>query len=229
MHGLLIVFEGIDGSGKATQSAELVKRLNDAGRQVMHVSFPDYDSPSSVLVKMYLHGDFGKNPSDVNPYASSLFYALDRFASYRTKWKDFYQQGGIVIADRYTTSNMVHQMTKFDDEQERAQFLEWLEKTEYTELELPKPDCVILLDVPLIVSEKLVKERAVRGGSMDIHEQHIDYLRRCHAAYQILCQKYGWRRVECTHEGAIRSIHDIANDVFSKIQSLLTIKEKEEK
>ena len=118
-------------------------------------------------------------------------------SSYRTKWKDFYQQGGIVIADRYTTSNMVHQMTKFDDEQERAQFLEWLEKTEYTELELPKPDCVILLDVPLTVSEKLVKERAVRGGSMDIHEQHIDYLRRCHAAYQILCQKYGWRRVEC--------------------------------
>ena len=116
-----------NGSGKATQSAELVKRLNDAGRQVMHVSFPDYDSPSSALVKMYLHGDFGKNPSDVNPYASSLFYALDRFASYRTKWKDFYQQGGIVIADRYTTSNMVHQMTKFDDEQERAQFLEWLE------------------------------------------------------------------------------------------------------
>ena len=112
MHGLLIVFEGIDGSGKATQSAELVKRLKEAGRQVMHVSFPDYDSPSSALVKMYLHGDFGKNPSDVNPYASSLFYALDRFASYRTKWKNFYQQGGIVIADRYTTSNMVHQMTK---------------------------------------------------------------------------------------------------------------------
>lgn len=128
MKGKLIVLEGIDGSGKETQSNLLEKKLKEKGREVMHISFPDYESPSSALVKMYLKGDFGKNPEDVNPYAASLFYAVDRFASYRMKWKDFYEKGGIVIADRYTTSNMVHQMTKYEDEVKRKDFLSWLEK-----------------------------------------------------------------------------------------------------
>ena len=123
-HGTLIVLEGIDGSGKATQSALLEKKLKEAGKDVMHISFPDYASDSSALVKMYLKGDFGADPGDVNPYAASLFYAVDRFASYRMKWKDFYEKGGIIIADRYTTSNMVHQMTQYDDEEERTQFLD---------------------------------------------------------------------------------------------------------
>ena len=127
-HGTLIVLEGIDGSGKATQSALLEKKLKEAGKDVMHISFPDYASDSSALVKMYLKGDFGADPGDVNPYAASLFYAVDRFASYRMKWKDFYEKGGIIIADRYTTSNMVHQMTKYDEEEDRTQFLSWLEK-----------------------------------------------------------------------------------------------------
>lgn len=162
-HGTLIVLEGIDGSGKATQSALLEKKLKEAGKDVMHISFPDYASDSSALVKMYLKGDFGADPGDVNPYAASLFYAVDRFASYRMKWKDFYEKGGIIIADRYTTSNMVHQMTKYDDEEERTQFLSWLEKTEYGELELPRPDLVILLDIPLRMSEALVKARAAEG------------------------------------------------------------------
>ena len=150
MKGKLIVLEGIDGSGKETQSNLLEKKLKEKGREVMHISFPDYESPSSALVKMYLKGDFGKNPEDVNPYAASLFYAVDRFASYRMKWKYFYEKGGIVIADRYTTSNMVHQMTKYEDEVKRKDFLSWLEKTEYGELELPRPDLVILLDIPLV-------------------------------------------------------------------------------
>lgn len=126
MKGKLIVLEGIDGSGKETQSNLLEKKLKEKGREVMHISFPDYESPSSALVKMYLKGDFGKNPEDVNPYAASLFYAVDRFASYRMKWKDFYEKGGIVIADRYTTSNMVHQMTKYEDEvKEKISFPGW--------------------------------------------------------------------------------------------------------
>lgn len=213
MKGTLIVLEGIDGSGKETQASLLEKKLKEKGREVMHISFPDYKSPSSALVKMYLKGDFGKNPEDVNPYAASLFYAVDRFASYRMKWKDFYQKGGIIIADRYTTSNMVHQMTKYEDKKARKDFLSWLEKTEYEELELPVPDLVILLDIPLGVSENLVKERARQGGTMDIHEQHLDYLRKCHDAYQELVNLYGWKRIPCTKEGKLRTIEDIGKDV----------------
>lgn len=221
MKGKLIVLEGIDGSGKETQSNLLEKKLKEKGREVMHISFPDYESPSSALVKMYLKGDFGKNPEDVNPYAASLFYAVDRFASYRMKWKDFYEKGGIVIADRYTTSNMVHQMTKYEDEVKRKDFLSWLEKTEYGELELPRPDLVILLDIPLAVSENLVKERAKKGGSMDIHEQHLDYLRKCHDAYRQLVALYHWKRIPCTEEGRLRSIENIGKDVEKAVAAVM--------
>ncbi|HBK27766.1 MAG TPA: dTMP kinase [Dialister sp.] len=219
MKGKLIVLEGIDGSGKATQSALLEETLKRQGKKVMHISFPDYDSDSSALVKMYLKGDFGKDPSDVNPYAASLFYAVDRFASYRMKWKQFYEDGGIVIADRYTTSNMVHQMTKYDDSEERKKFLSWLEQTEYVELELPRPDKVILLDIPLSISENLVKERAKQGGSMDIHEQHLDYLRKCHDAYQELVKQYGWTKIACAEKGVLRSVEEIHEDVLKAIRN----------
>ncbi len=220
--GTLIVLEGIDGSGKATQSALLEKKLKAEGREVMHISFPDYDSDSSALVKMYLAGDFGKDPSDVNPYAASLFYAVDRFASFRRKWKDFYENGGIVIADRYTTSNMVHQMTKYEDKEQRAAFLTWLEKTEYEELELPRPDLVILLDIPLAMSEKLVKERAEKGGSMDIHEQHLEYLRKCHDAYQELVSLYGWQKIACAENGSLRSMEDISEEVGEAAEAIIS-------
>ena len=219
--GKLIVLEGIDGSGKATQSVLLEKKLKAEGKEVMHISFPDYDSDSSALVKMYLAGQFGKDPGDVNPYAASLFYAVDRFASYRTKWKDFYEKGGIVIADRYTTSNMVHQMTKYEEEKERKDFLTWLEKTEYEELELPRPDLVILLDIPLSISENLVKERAKQGGTMDIHEQHLDYLKKCHDAYQELVTMYGWQKIACAKDGSLRSMEDIAAEVEKAVEAII--------
>lgn len=137
------------------------------------------------------------------------------------KWKDFYEKGGIVIADRYTTSNMVHQMTKYEDEVKRKDFLSWLEKTEYGELELPRPDLVILLDIPLAVSENLVKERAKKGGSMDIHEQHLDYLRKCHDAYRQLVALYHWKRIPCTEEGRLRSIEDIGKDVEKAVAAVM--------
>lgn len=218
MKGTLIVLEGIDGSGKATQAALLEEALRAAGKDVMRISFPDYGSESSALVRMYLAGDFGKDPADVNPYAASLFYAVDRFASFRMKWKTFYEEGGIVIADRYTTSNMVHQMTKYDDAAARRDFLAWLEKTEYEELGLPRPDIVFLLDVPLAVSEKLVADRAAAGGSMDIHEQHREYLRKCHDAYQELAARYGWARIACTEADAMRRAEDISEELAAVLR-----------
>ncbi len=218
MIGKLIVLEGIDGSGKATQSEILGKKLLDMKINVKHVSFPDYESPSSSLVKMYLQGDFGKDPGDVNPYAASLFYAVDRFASYRRKWKSFYENGGFVIADRYTTSNMVHQMTKYDEREKQEKFLSWLEQTEYEKLELPRPDMVILLDVPLDISKKLVMERAAAGGSMDIHEQHLEYLEKCYSAYQVLCEKYGWQKISCTSGGNLRTVEEISADIEERVK-----------
>lgn len=203
MNGKLIVLEGIDGSGKATQSGLLEDHLIKSGKDVMHISFPDYGSPSSALVKMYLNGDFGRAPGDVNPYAASMLYAVDRFASFRMKWKSFYENGGVVIADRYTTSNMVHQMTKYDDEGKRKEFLSWLDHMEYEELELPRPDVVILLDVPPAVSKKLVRERAKQGGSMDIHEQHSAYLEnaamrtRYFVKLMAGCVFPAWRMADC--------------------------------
>lgn len=220
MKGKLIVFEGIDGSGKETQASLLENKLKQQGKEVMHISFPDYGSQSSALVKMYLHGDFGSDPGDVNPYASSLFYAVDRFASFRTKWRNFYENGGIVIADRYTTSNMVHQMTKYNEPDKRKEFLRWLEEIEYVKLELPRPDMVILLDIPLAISENLVRERAKKGGSMDIHEQNLAYLRKCHAGYEELTELYGWNRIFCTENGVLRSMEDINEDIMKVVGTL---------
>ena len=122
--GKLLVLEGLDGSGKATQAKLLAAHLAGSGRRVMEVTFPDYESDSSALVKMYLSGQFGSRPDDVNPYAASSFYAVDRYASYKTKWGSFYEAGGIVIADRYTTSNAVHQCSKLPPDQWDG-FLRW--------------------------------------------------------------------------------------------------------
>lgn len=218
--GKLIIIEGGDGSGKATQTKKLVERLISEKNQVMSVSFPDYDSDSSALVKMYLAGDFGKNPDDVNPYVASTFYAVDRFASYRMKWKEFYDNGGIVIADRYTTSNMVHQMVKYDDSEERLKFLDWLEDLEFVKYALPKPDVVCLLDVPLDVTLKLMDQRFNKTGGKtgDIHEKNRKYLENCHKAYDELVERYNWKRIPCTLNGEMKSIEEIHEEVYQAIK-----------
>ena len=141
--GRLLVLEGLDGSGKATQAKLLAAHLAGSGRRVMEITFPDYESDSSALVKMYLSGQFGSRPDDVNPYAASSFYAVDRYASYKTKWGSFYEAGGIVIADRYTTSNAVHQCSKLPPDQWDG-FLRWAFEYEYQLLGLPAPDAVFI-------------------------------------------------------------------------------------
>ena len=156
MSGKLFIIEGGDGSGKATQTRLLYEHLQRDGRPVRAVSFPDYDSDSSALVRMYLRGDFGSDANAVNPYAASAFYAVDRYASYQRGWKDFFQAGGIVLADRYTTSNMLYQMIKFETPAERTAYLDWLEDFEFNKMGLPRPDQAFLLDVPLAVTEQLI-------------------------------------------------------------------------
>ena len=208
----LIVIEGLDGSGKATQAKLLADALREWGRSVTEVSFPDYGSDSSALVKMYLAGEFGQKPDDVNAYAASSFYAVDRYASFKKDWEEDYR-GGIVIADRYTTSNAVHQGSKLDPK-DWDSYLAWLFDFEYNKLGIPAPDLVIYLRVAPEVSQKLLARRY--GGNMeleDIHEKDVEYLRRCRLAAEYCAEKMGWKTVECTREGEMRSIEEIQEEV----------------
>lgn len=222
MKGRLFIIEGGDGSGKATQTRLLTEHLQRDGYDVKSVSYPDYDSDSSALVKMYLRGDFGSDADVVNPYAASAFFAVDRFASYQMKWKAFYEQGGIVIADRYTTSNMLYQMIKIDDPAQRRAYLAWLEDFEFRKMGLPAPDKVFLLDVPLAVTERLMADRTGKTGGQtgDIHEKNEGFLAKCHAAYDELAQRYHWQRIACTEGGAMRTPEAIHQDLYGCLFTL---------
>ena len=196
--GKLIIMEGLDGSGKGTQAELLARRLTEQGRTLRKITFPDYASDSSALVRMYLAGKFGDKPDDVNPYAASSFYAVDRYASYKMNWGGFYQDGGLVISDRYTTSNAVHQCAKLPPEQWGA-FLDWLFDFEYHKIGIPKPDRVIYLAVDPEVSQRLMTARYHGDESKkDIQEKDTEYMARARAAAEYCAKTLGWRRIECT-------------------------------
>lgn len=214
----LIVIEGLDGSGKATQAKRLTEALVEKGIPVREVSFPDYGSDSSALVRMYLSGQFGTDPQDVNAYAASSFFAVDRFASYKKDWHRDYARG-VVIADRYTTSNAVHQCSKLPKEQ-WDDFLNWLFDFEYKKLGIPAPDRVIYLNVDPAVSQALMTAR-YRGdeNKKDIHERDIAYLRHSREAAAYCAEKLGWETVECCRDGQMRSIEDIHKDVMKLLEN----------
>ena len=219
--GKLIVLEGTDGSGKATQTAALLQRLQREGVDCRKIEFPRYQEESSALIREYLRGDFGEKPSDVNAFAASTFYAVDRYASYRQDWGAYYQQGGLVIADRYTTSNAVHQGSKLQGA-ERTDFFDWLFDYEYRLLELPKPDLVIYLDVPVDLTERNMHRREARTGTAaDIHERDDDYLRACRVAAGEAAARFGWKKIACTKDGAMRSIEEIHEDVYRAVKEVL--------
>lgn len=209
----MIVIEGLDGSGKGTQAKLLTQNLEQEGFRVRKISFPDYASDSSALVKMYLAGEFGHDPGDVNAYAASTFYAVDRFASFKKDWGQFYADGGILIADRYTTSNAVHQCSKLPEEAWDA-YLAWLFDFEYNLMGIPEPDAVVYLKVDPAVSQKLMTGRYAGDESKkDIHEGNIDYLNRSRMAAGYCSKKLGWNEIECTDETDMRSIEDIQAEI----------------
>ncbi|MCD8231088.1 MAG: thymidylate kinase [Clostridiales bacterium] len=221
MSGTLIVIEGLDGSGKATQSELLCTYLKNKGMSVKKVSFPCYKSESSALVKMYLRGDFGENPGDVNAYAASSFYAVDRYASYKRDWKEFFESGGIVIADRYTTSNAVHQCSKLSKEQWDS-FLGWLFEYEYRYLGIPSPAITIYLRVDPAMSQGLLCERYQGDESRkDIHEKDVEYLMRSGKAAEYCVEKLGWRVVKCCEDGKIRSIWEIQEEINGILEDFI--------
>ena len=212
-NGKLIVIEGLDGSGKGTQTALLTKALADINIKVKQVSFPDYSNPSSALVKMYLNGALGNKPSDVNAYAASSFYAVDRYASYKQFWQSDYESGTVILADRYATSNAIYQLSKLDDS-ERNDFLNWLEFYEYTQLQLPKPNAVIYLDMPIEISQQLLSQRYNGDDNKkDLHESNFDFLKQCRKSALYALKQQGWKLVECSKDNKPRSIEDIHGQV----------------
>ena len=224
MNGKLIIIEsGSDASGKATQSEELLKKLTADGYNVRKVEYPNYKSESSTLVKMYLRGDFGKNADDVDAYIASTFFTADRYASFKTEWEEFYRSGGIVIADRYTTSNMVHQASKMEIE-EREKYLDWLEDYEYNLFKIPRPDEVIFLNVPVDYSIKLMENRKNKftgEDEKDIHESDKSYLRKTYNNSLYIADKYNWKRVECVENEQLRTIEDISNEIYGIVKNIL--------
>ena len=221
MQGKLIVFEGTDGSGKATQSRLLCEELTRRGIPFRKLEFPRYQEESSALIRLYLGGAFGDKPGDVNAYAASVFYSVDRYASYKQDWGAFYEAGGLVIADRYTTSNAVHQVSKLPPE-ERTVFLNWLFELEYGKLGLPKPDLVLYLDMPTEITEKMMRSReAATGTHADIHEQDEAYLRSCREAAREIVKDCGWTVIHCAKGDAPRTVEDIHNEVYKTVKSLL--------
>ena len=219
--GKLIVIEGTDGSGKSTQFKRLTERLQEEGKTFQKLVFPQYAEPSSALIRMYLGGEFGSKPTDVNAYAASAFYAVDRYASYKKVWGEYYEQGGLILSDRYTTSNAVHQASK-EAPENRNKFLHWLYEFEYELLGLPRPDVTIYLDVPTSFTEKMLRGReAATNTSADIHEQDLEYLATCRKIGRTAAEYYGWRVINCVKDEQMRSIEDIHEEIYGLIAKCL--------
>ncbi len=219
MSGKLIVIEGLDGSGKLTQSKRLCSYLSKTGRAVKYLTFPDYDDPSSTLVKMYLSGEFGDNPEEVGPYASSLFYTVDRYASFKRHWEKDYNSGTIMVANRYTTSNAVHQTCKLPRE-EWDFYIEWLCDLEFAKAGIPRPDAVIYLDMPPEVSQNLISGRY--GGDesrRDIHEKNVGFLLKSRESALYAAKKLGWHIINCAAGDSPRPIKDIQKQIVDYIEA----------
>lgn len=219
--GKLIVIEGTDGSGKSTQFRLLTERVAREGYEFRKLVFPQYAEESSALIRMYLKGEFGSSPSDVSAYAASTFFAVDRYASYKKVWGDWYENGGLVLSDRYTTSNAVHQASK-EPEDKQADFLAWLYDLEYDKLGLPRPDLTIYLDVPTDFTEQMMRRReADTNTTADIHEQDMAYLATCRRTGKRAAEFYNWTVIECVRDGKMRSIEDIHEEIYRHVHGCL--------
>ncbi len=220
-NGKLIVLEGIDGSGKSAQYRRLCAKMEADGIAYHHIVFPRYDRDSSALIRMYLGGQFGSRPHDVNAYTASTFFAVDRFASYREDWGEVYHQGGLILSDRYTTSNAVHQGSKLPEEELPA-FFSWLYDLEYVKMGLPVPDLVLYLDVDIRTSLARMKRRQEKTNtSADIHEQDVDYLEHCLKTARLAADYYGWVKVPFEKDGVERALEEKNDELYRLILDAL--------
>ncbi len=216
--GKLIVIDGLDGSGKSTQSERIAGELAARGKKVKLISFPDYEQPSSALVRMYLAGEFSENPDDVNAYAAGSFYAVDRYASFKKFWEKEYEEGTLILATRYATSNAIHQMGKLP-ESCWQEYLQWIEDFEYHKLGLPAPDLVIFLDMERKVADKLLLSRY--GGDeekKDIHEKNMAYLSRCQLTARYAAKVWKWKVLRCDDGENPKPPQMITEEILKVIQ-----------
>ena len=220
MKGKLIIIEASDGSGKATQTEKLYQRLVLEKFKVKKIEFPNYASESSALIKMYLNGEFGTDPDTISPYIASSFYAVDRYASYKKDWEEFYNDGGIILCDRYTTSNMVHQAAKIAQDSDRDKFLDWLYDFEYNIFGLPVPDYVIFLDMPPEFSLGLISKRASKSSDVqkDIHEADEHFLIKSYNNANSIARIYNWHKVRCVSNNCLRTIQEIHDEVYKLVK-----------
>ncbi len=221
MNGKLIVIEGLDGCGKATQSALLYEELLRRGIKAEKISFPDYDSLSSGPVRMYLGGEFGTDPDDVDCYATSVLFAVDRFCSYRSSWKRAYEEGTVFVCDRYTTSNEVFQTSKLPREGWK-EYLRWLEDFEYRLLGIPAPDRVLFLNMSEECSAGLLEKRY--GGDeskKDIHERDEDFQKRSREAALYCAGELGWTQIYCDSDGRLQTVEEIHKKVMEAIEDMI--------
>ena len=219
--GKLFVIDGTDGSGKQTQFQQLQESLLKDGIDYKVVSFPNYDSPSSALVQMYLSGEFGENAKEISPYIASTFYAADRYATFQTGYKKYYEDGGIILADRYTTANMVHQAGKIKDEKEREKFLNWLWDFEFNLYGLPVPNEVFFLNMPVEKSIELMKDREnkfTHQEKKDIHERDVNHLKDAYEAACDVSKKYNWYEIKCVKNNERRTIEDIHQEIYNEVK-----------
>ena len=220
--GKLIVIEGTDSSGKETQTRRLYERLVEKGINVKKITFPNYESPACAPVKMYLAGEFGDNALSVNPYPASAMYAIDRYASYKKEWEKFYSEGGIVVTDRYTQSNMIHQGSKIANEDEKEKYMKWLIDLEFNKMEIPKPDMVIFINMPFEFAQELMKNRENKiTGEMkkDIHEKNVEYMKKSYLNACEIAKAKGWKEILCVKEGKLKTIDEISDDIFNVVES----------
>lgn len=216
---MFCVIEGLDGCGKSTQVELLEKYLKTNNKNYIRIKLPDYDSQSSALVKMYLNGEFGDKPADVNVWAASAFYAVDRYANFKSKWADDYNTGKDILADRYATSNAIYQLAKLP-ENEWDYYLDWLEDFEYKKMGIPKPDKVIFLDMPVEISQKLMSKRYEGDEEKkDVHEKNVDFLLTCRKAALYTAEKWGWNIIKCSKDGTPRTREDIHKDILDAYES----------
>jgi len=215
--GKLIVFEGIDGSGKSTQFELLCARFADDGRDFTRVRFPRYDKPSSALLRMYLGGEFGDDPDAVNAYAASSFYAVDRFASFVQDWRGYYEDGGLILTDRYTTSNALHQGAKLPSGQ-REHFFKWLYDYEFNLLGLPSPDLVVFLDIDAEQAARRLRYRQTETDTTgDIHEKDTSYLEKCAQCGRQAAFLYNWLRISCAADGSERPEDELHKEIYDAV------------
>ena len=223
--GILIAIDGVDASGKQTQTEKLFERLKDAGVNVRMISFPAYDKPSSVLVKEYLNGDYGKKAEDVNAYAASVLFAADRFSTFKKDWIEDYNNGVVIIADRYVSSNMIHQAGKISDVAEKDEFLDWVWDLEFKKFGLPEPEKTIFLDMPTEYGLKLMANRnnKITGEEQkDIHEDDREYMKKSYDNAFYVAKKFGWTTISCVKDGEIRTIDEINDEIYDMVIENIT-------